>query len=398
MDMQTAIKALQTAFEEYKSTNEERLKQAAQGAVDALTEQKLGKIDQTITDLQERISSAEAKGNRLNAGTAGNAETPEEKEHKAEFVRFLRKGESHNLLNLQVKGMSVGSDSDGGFLVPRQMGQTIQGKIYETSPIRQVATTLTVSVGDAIEFPVDNDEAGAGWVGETDSRTETGTPQLRMQSIRFHEVYAQPKVTQRLLDDAAVDIETWLSGKVADKISRMENAAFVSGDGVKRPRGFLTYADGTGGFGQIERVKTGNSGAWPASTPADKLYDIEAALKEPYRAGASFMMPRSVLTSIRKFKDSTGQYLWQPSLQAGQPQTLIGYPVITAEDMPAIAADSLSVAFGNFRTAYLIVDRLGIRMLRDPFTEKPHVKFYTTRRVGGDVVNFEAIKLLQFAV
>jgi HK97 family phage major capsid protein len=394
MDMQTAIKALQTAFEEYKSTNEERLKQAAQGAVDALTEQKLGKIDQTITDLQERISTAEAKGNRLNPGSKDDV-TPEEREYKGAFQTFLKTGRDESLGDLQKKAMSVGSDPDGGYLVPRAIGATIQGKIFETSPVRQVAGTLTITT-ESIEFPYDADDVGAGWVAETESRADTSTPQLQKIVIQTHEIYAQPVVTQKLLDDSVVDIEGWLGGKVAGKFARSENAAFVSGNGIGKPRGILSYADGTS-FGQIERVKTGNSGAWPASAPADKLYDLEAALKEGYRAGAVFMMARSVLSGIRKFKDSTGNYLWQPSLQAGQPQTLLGYPVYTAEDMPTVAADSLSIAFGNFGVGYLVVDRAGIRVLRDPYTNKPNVKFYTTKRVGGGVVNFEAIKLLQFA-
>jgi HK97 family phage major capsid protein len=214
-------------------------------------------------------------------------------------------------------------------------------------------------------------------------------------------MYAAPRATQKLLDDAVFDVEGWLAGKVADKLSRTEGAAYVAGNGIAKPKGFTAYstaatADATRDWGTLEHIDTGANGDFAASNPADKLFDLEAAFKPGYLAGASWVTRRSVIVKVRKFKGSDNNYLWQPGLQAGKPATLIGYPIVMAEDMPALATNSLSMALGNFKTGYQIVDRFGVRLLRDPFTAKPYVIFYTTKRTGGGVVNFEAIKFLRF--
>jgi HK97 family phage major capsid protein len=258
--------------------------------------------------------------------------------------------------------------------------------------MRQLATVETIS-SEAIEFPRDDDEASAGWVGEQEDRTETGTPKGGLQRIPVHEMYAMPKATQKLLEDASFDIEAWLGRKIGDKFARTEATAFVKGTGVKQPRGFTTYASGTfaaGGSGKIERVDAGTGG----QIDFDDLINLLTALKEYYLPGAEWMMQRGTVGGVMLLKDSQGRYLWQPNLQAGKPSMLLGYPLYQAADMDAIGASKLPIAFGNFKMAYMIVDRLGISTLRDPYTAKPFVQFYSRRRVGGDVVNFEAVKLL----
>ncbi|MDR3474439.1 MAG: phage major capsid protein [Devosia sp.] len=301
---------------------------------------------------------------------------------------YLRRGDGA----VDVKAMSVGSDPDGGWHVTPAIGTTITGVNFETSPMRAVSNVENIST-DAIEYPRDDDEASVGWVGEQEDRPATGTPMGGMQRIPVHELYAMPKATQKLLEDSAFDIEGWLGRKIGDKFGRTEAAAFVNGNGVKKPRGFATYASGAfaaGGSGKIEQVAaaTGGAVAW------DDLIKLMGALKEFYLGGAVWLMQRASVTSLMLLKDGDGRYIWQPNQQAGKPAVLLGYEVNQAADMDAVAAGKLPIAFGNFKMGYTIVDRVGISTLRDPYTAKPFVQFYTRKRVGGDVTNFEAIKLL----
>jgi HK97 family phage major capsid protein len=264
--------------------------------------------------------------------------------------------------------------------------------------MRQLCNVISITT-DKLTGPIDNNEVSSGWTAETGSRAETNTLEVGRWEIPVFEQYAMPKQTQQLLDDAGFDVGGWLEGKVAAYFARQENAAFVTGLGITKPRGITTYTavttdDATRAWGQVQYVATGSAGDW---TNADKLFDLENSLKQGYRQEASFLGPKSVLLKVRKFKTGDGQYLWQPGLQAGAPQRLIGYPYFEGEDMPAIAANSYSLAFANFREAYTIVDRQGIRVLRDPFSAKPYVLFYTTKRVGGGLINFEAIKFFKFA-
>jgi len=262
-----------------------------------------------------------------------------------------------------------------------------------------VANIVTIGT-DRLEGTRDLDEVTTGWVGETEERSETDSPQIGQYVIPVHEQYAEPRATQRLLDDAMFDVDEWLAGKIADKFARMENTAFINGDGEGKPKGFLTYDGGTPdtqNFSVIERVLSGAAGDFAASDPGDALINLVYSLKAVYRGGAVFMMKRATLAEVRKLKDGDGNYLYHPDFQGGTGGMLLGFPVIEAEDMPEMAADSLSIAFGNFHAGYQIVDRQGLHILRDNLTAKPFVKFYTTKRVGGDVVNFEAIKLMKFA-
>lgn len=291
---------------------------------------------------------------------------------------------------VEAKALSVGSNPDGGYLVPTARSARIIEKIYESSPLRQLATVETIGT-EAMEIPVDTGEAGAGWVGEEETRSTTTTPQVSIQRITVHEMYAKPKATQQLLEDASVDIENWLSMKVADKFARTEATAFISGTGVKQPRGILSYAAGSAGArGTILQYA---SGAATAIT-ADAIVGMPLQLKAPYLAAASWLMKRSTVLAVMLLKDGQGQYLWRPGLQAGVPSVLGGYPIGMADDMPTVSAGNLPVAFGDFRRGYTVVDRLGITTLRDPYSAKPFVEFYTRKRVGGDVVDFEAFALM----
>lgn len=423
-------------FEAFKETHEELKKN------DALTAEKLERIEKSLDaaveakaaleakieaerkereELEARInreglqvnSEAEAKAlielkefNTTLAAIAADQKrtfTPFEMkdyaEYKAAFNSFMRKNE-RLLTAEEVKTLSAGSDPDGGYFVTPDLSGRIVRKVYETSPMRQVASQQTIST-DALEGIEDLDEAGAGYAGEQSTSGNADTPQVGKWKIQVYWIDTEPKATQQLLDDAAVDVEGWLGGKVADKFARFENAEFVAG-ATGKIRGFTTYptaADSGSGvdWGKLGHVVSGKNGAFADSNPADKLFDLVGCLKDAYLGNARWMMRRSLVSTIRKFKNGTGDYIWQPALTLGTPETLLGYPVVRAEDMPALATGSISLAFGDFSAGYQIVDRQGIRVLRDPYTSKPFVKFYTTKRVGGGVVNFEAIKVMKFS-
>lgn len=419
----SAIDALHAGFEEFKKANDERLAQIEKkGSADVVTEAKLQKIEaelekaQKIADeavlaskRQSRVVTDEhgntvdldrkaqdwASMNARRRGTvAASFSAADMDGYKAAFDTFLRKGEE--VMGVEErKALSVGSDPDGGYVVNPDLSGRIVMKVFESSPMRAYASVQVIS-SDALEGLFDLNEASSGWVGETDSRSETNTPQLGKWRIPAHELYAKPKATQKLLDDASINMEAWLASKVAEKFARDEANAFVVGNGVNKPRGFLTYGSGTTLPGTIEQFPTGASGAL-ASAPdgGDALINALYGLKQQYRANATWFMNRATTKLVRKAKDSDGAYIWSPGIQAGQPATLLGYPVAAFEDMPDPASNSLSIAVGDMREAYQIVDRLGIRTLRDPYSAKPYVEFYTTKRVGGDVVNFEAIKLVK---
>lgn len=386
------VASLGNAWEQFKQINDARLNEIERkGNADPLYNEHLGNISMALDNYKSRLDTIETVYNRPLLGDDINVKsTASHSEYSKAFRNYLRKGMDGGLEALQTKALSVGSDPDGGYLVTPHMSSKIVQSIFETSPMRQLAAVETIS-SDVLELIDDHDQAAAGWTSETGAITETSTPTLAKRNIPTHELYAQPKATQKLVDDSAIDIESWLSGKIADIFSRKENTAFISGNGVGQPRGILTYASGTN-WGQIQQINSGSSGA----VTADAIINLFYALKDAYSKRANFLMNRTVVQSVRLLKQATtNQYMWQPGLAAGAPDTLMGVPVQMAADMPVAAANSLSIAVGDFQAAYQIVDRKGINILRDPFTEKPFVKFYATKRVGGDVVNYEAIKLMK---
>lgn len=392
-EINSKVDAIGTAWEQFKQKNDERLAEIGKkGAADPLLTEQLTKLGETIDGQKsaleaanaeiETMKTALARGNR---GGDNESATPEQKAYKEAFTAYLRKGET----GIDTKALSVGSDPDGGYTVTPFISNQITKVINESSPIRAIASVQTIST-DSLEFLEDVQTLTSGWTGETTTVSETGTPQIGKRNIPVHEMYAQPKATQKLLDDSAINIEQWLADKFSESFALREATAFVSGDGVGKPRGILTYAAGTS-WGQIQQINSGSA----AAITADGLIKLFYAVKDGYLAGATFLMNRATVQAARLLKDTTNQYIWQPGLQAGTPDLILGKPVAMAADMPTEASNALAVAFGNFRNGYQIVDRIGIRVLRDPYTEKPFVKFYATKRVGGDVVNFEALKLLK---
>jgi HK97 family phage major capsid protein len=387
------IDDLMQAFEAFKETNDRRLSEIERrGAEDAVTAEKLVRIEKTMDGLalkQARVPLGETEVKPAAALA-----------HKSAFDGYVRKGETANLTKLEQKALSVGSDPDGGYLVPKETEQAVNTALKTVSPIRSIAGIRQVS-GSVYKVPFATTGAATGWVGETAVRPQTNTPALAELSFPTMELYAMPAATQSILDDSAVDIDAWLAEEVRIAFAQQEGTAFVTGDGVNKPKGFLTYptvANASWTWGNVGFVASGAAGAFPAANQADKLIDLVYAVKGTYRANGSFVMNRATLGTVRKMKDADGSYIWQPSGDAAQPSRLLGYPVVEAEDMPSIAADSLSIAFGDFASGYLIVDRVGIRVLRDPYSSKPYVLFYTTKRVGGGIRDFDAIKLLKFAV
>lgn len=447
MDMQeikTLIDRQGDAFTAFKAAHDAEMKEIkTKGAADPVLVERIGKIEKsldTATEAKTAVESAlkaevkaredlELKLGRMNLSGHSQESAKREVEiksfndtlsalnsgrnrgfvpldgkgyddYKAAFAHYMREGKD-NLSTDEVKTMSVGSDPDGGYFVTPDVSGRIISKVFETSPVRQLASQQTIST-DALEGIDDLNEAGAGYAGETAQGSDTATPQVGKWKIPVFWLDTEPKATQQLLDDASVDVEAWLSGKVADKLGRFENAEFVAG-AANRIRGFAAgyaFASDSGSgvtWGQLGYTGTGVSADFPASSPADFLHTLVGLLKNAYLGNAAWITRRSVITKIRKFKTSgSGDYVWQPSLALGVPETILGYPVARMEDMPALAANSYSLAFGSLKDAYQIVDRVGIRVLRDPFTAKPYIKFYTTKRTGGGVLNFEAIKFGKF--
>lgn len=349
----------------------------------------------------DRISGIEkviARSEFGNPGTLGS-DQPVNREYTEAFNAFARGGSIN-------ASLQSGSDPNGGYAVPTEIDKQIIKLAGNEVPMRRVANVIPVSTPNYTKL-VDKKGTASGWVGETESRPETDTPQLAALTPFMGEIYANPAVTQTLLDDAMFDVEAWLAESCVEKFSEDENTAFTSGNGILKAKGFLAYpaaatTDATRAFGTLQYVPSGNASGFVAASatvsPADCLVDLIQSVKAAYRNGAVFMMNSLTLGTVRKFKDAVnGQLIWQPSLIAGQPATLLGYPVVENEDMPAVGAGAYPIAFGNFKRGYTIVDRIGTRVLRDPYTNKPYIHFYTTKRVGGFLADSNAIKLLKIA-
>jgi HK97 family phage major capsid protein len=399
-----AFDAFSRAFEAFKETNDERLAALERkGQSDPLTEEKLARIDAGLDETRARLDALALGRARPPLGGvdqgAGRGHDPLLHEHKAAFDSYIRSGETGGLKQLETKALSAGSGPDGGYLAPPQVESEVLRRLSALSPIRAIAGNRVISGG---LYKVAHSVSGpaSGWVSETAARPETDSPTLAELSFPAMELYAMPAATQTLLDDAIVDIDQWIADEVETAFAEQEGAAFVNGDGNAKPRGFLDYAavaDGSWSWGNLGFIGTGVADDFPASDPSDVLVDLIYALKAGYRQNATFVMNRKTQSAIRKFKDQQGNYLWQPPTGMGRNATLMNFPVIEAEDMPDIGAGTTPIAFGDFRRGYLVVDRAGIRILRDPYSAKPYVLFYTTKRVGGGVQDFAAIKLMKCA-
>ena len=436
MESKEILSALHADFETFKKEHSAAVKAKADGKAVADLDEKVAKIQSEISAKMERIAQIETAVNRTAATADAEPDVTEATLRKA-FRAWMSKGDRDQPLSdalmvelnknpkakaayiekhHELKALSVNDDTGGGFLVHADLSGRIVKRIYETSPIRQYAAVATIST-DALEGVLDYDQIGSGWVAETGSRAETTTPKIGVWRIQTHEMYAKPRVSQKVLDDAAYDLESWIGMKTADRFARLENTAFCTGTGAGQPRGFLTetlISDASNASAsydsyiadrKIGYIPTGVSGAFPAvpttgapTAQGNPILDTVYALKTQYRdaPGTAWAMHRTTVGSVMKLQDALGRYLWQPSLTVGAPSTLCGIPIAEFNDMPVIAAGSLSIALANWREAYQIVDRIGIRLIRDPYSAKPMVEFYSTKRVGGAVLNHEAIKLVKF--
>lgn len=400
-DPKALVEQIQETFTAFKAENDKRLAQLeTKAGEDVVTKEAVDKINDDLETLTKAIDKAQAdvSAARLGAG-GGKSLTPEQTAHSDAFSRWFRKGdEPADMRDLEVKAsLTTQSDPDGGFLVPDEMEKTIDRVLGTVSTVRSLAKVISIS-GSSYKKLVSQGGTGSGWVGEEEARPSTTTPTLREILINTAEIYANPASTQIALDDAMIDIGQWLADEVSIEFAEEEGAAFVNGSGVNRPRGFLQYdtvANASYAWGSLGFVVSGAAAAFHATTPGDNLVDLYYSLKAGYRTGASFLTSDAVMNTIRKMKDGQGNYLFAPPTGPDMPSTLLGKPIVTDDNMPALGANAFPVAFGNFDRGYLIVDRNGTRILRDPYTNKPFVQFYTTKRVGGGVVNFEAIKLLK---
>lgn len=429
MDYETLMAMIRSGFADQNKSFE---------AFRAASDKRIAEIANHMTEAQQIIEKLEKNQSRLMLSGVSHLNDPEVRESRAGaamFRAFINRTRGagaaeyvatedlvnyRRALNAYIRrgadgmgadyrnAMSVGSDPDGGFYVPADSNGRFVQRMYETSPMRSIASVVSIN-SDALEGIYDADDAtSGGWVAENEARNETDTPQAGVYRITAHEQFSMPVVTQKILDDADRDIEDYLTMKIADKLGRVENGAFVSGDGVGKPKGFLTYKndavptdDDTRSWGVLQYVATGSDGDFPVVSGSiakddSPLHNIVAKLKTVYRTRARWVMNRATASFLAKLKDADGRRLWRDSLEEGQPDRLLGYPVTLFEDMPDVASNSFSIAFGDFTEGYTIADRLGIRLLRDPYTTKGKVKFYSFKRVGGDVVNFDAIKLLKF--
>lgn len=387
--------ALMRAFEEFKAANNARLGALERKRGDVLLEDKVDRIDRALSEQKSLLERAALSGRRpaLSADPAAS-------EHKSAWHAYLRRGDIAALSQFEGKALSVvGSPSpggqDGGYVAPPELDRMIESRLRQVSPMRDIATVRTTG-SNVFKKPISLTAAGAGWVAETGARTQTSTPTLSLLEFPTAELYANPAATQTLLDDSFVNLEEWIASEVEEAFAGQERAAFVTGDGDDQPRGFLDYdlvAEASHVWGKIGYVATGADAGFGA-TPVDKLIDLIYAPKSQFRQNARFVMNRKTFSSVRKLKDDDDRYIWEPNDSGGS--SLLGYPITEIEDMPDIGVDTAAIAFGDFARGYLIVDRAGVQVLRDPYSAKPYVLFYVTKRVGGGVQNFDAIKALKF--
>ena len=418
-----ALDKIATAFDEYKKTNDARIEAVKAGNSTADLDAKLAKMDADMTGLSEaksRLEKLEAKLARPGALAGGGekGETPESVEYREAFVDWVRNPQDTDRqvrANQAAKALEAkradgretratqtvtNNTSAGGFALPEFIERQIARLSVDMSPIRQISTVRTVSTPDYKEL-FDVNGATFEWLGETDTRNQTNTPDLREITPTFGMASAKPQASEESLDDLFFNVEQWLIQSAAEAISQGEGAAFIGGNGTKKPTGFLAgptpvaTADATRAFGTLQYIASGQAAAMPTS--ADIFLDMVYGIRARYRNNAQWVTSKAVLASMRKFKDTTGQYLWQPALTAGQPATFLGYGITEAEDMPAVASNAFPLAFGDFKEGYLICDRVGTRMTRDEITTPGFVKFYIRKRVGGIIRNSQAIKLLKIA-
>ena len=402
MDINQVIDDLGKAFESFKAENDKRLKEIeAKGHADPQLEEKLERINaeiKQVSDMKKQIDILDDAVGRIKTNGGGKSEVDRAKsEHRDGFNKFMRKGVEGGLRDLEIQAeLTTLSDPDGGFLVPEEVETAIDRVAQTVSAMRRICSVMSIGT-DTYKKLVGQGGAGSGWVGEKGSRAETDTPTLREIAINTKEIYANPAATQTMLDDGRINLENWLAGEVAIAFNEKEAEAFISGNGVEQPKGLTAYslvANASYAWGKIGYTATG---AGSTFTNADKLIDLQHSLKSVYRNGAVWLMNDATQAHVRKFKDGEGNYIWRPGLEPGAPNTMLGKPVEIDDNVDSIDSNKYPIFFGNFARGYLIVDRFGTRVLRDPYTNKPYIHFYTTKRVGGGIIHYEAIKAMKVA-
>ena len=387
-DPKAMIGQLNAAFEDFKKTYDEKLSAKA----DVVLDEKVERINSAVDNFQAAIDDLNA---RIAAG-AGHQDAPRDPEYTEQFGAYFRRGVESKRLE-EVRAAATKTDGEGGYLAPVEWDRTLTNKLKQVSQMRLYSSVISIS-GAGFKKAFSDGVVGSGWVGETAARPATTTPGLSSLDFPLGELYANPAASQGLIDDAEVDIEAWLAGEVEREFARQEGIAFLSGDGTNKPHGILTYVTGAANaarhpYGAIEVINSGSA----AALTADGFLDLIYALPEEFEANAKLFMNRKVAGSVRKLKDGQGNYIWQPSLEAGQPATLVGEPIVHLPGMPTVAAGNIAALYGDMAETYQVIDRIGIRVLRDPYTNKPFVHFYTTKRVGGGVQDPFAIRLIQMA-
>lgn len=393
-DVSEVAQELKGKFEEFTQKNDKRIdaieaeKSKLSGQVDTLNE-KLTELDELKTNLEAELAAVK----RPNGGTVNK----DVAEHKTAFEQFVRKGKEEGLADLERKAMQVGSDPDGGFAVPEELDRNIISMLRDEVVMRQECNVVTVG-SPSFKRLVNQGGSNSGWVGEVDKRPETKTPKLASIEPVWGEIYGNPAATQTMLDDAFFDVEQFITGDLTIEFAEQEEAAFTNGDGIKKPKGLLAYgsdeqADKDRDWGKLQHLLLKK----PTEVTADEIMKLIYTMRKVYRSGAKFMMNNNTLFQVRTLKDAQGNYLWQPGLQLGQPSALLGYGIAENEQFSDVVAESTPIAFGNFKRCYTILDRMGVRMLRDPYTNKPFVHFYTTKRVGSMMVDSNAVKVLKAA-
>ncbi|WP_320738871.1 phage major capsid protein [Enterobacter roggenkampii] len=392
-DVEQVAQELQSKFDDFRYKNDKRIdaleSEKGKLAVEVETlNGKLTELDNLKSDLEAELATIKRPGGSPQQSKAAT-------EHKTAFMQFMRKGDDDGLRDLERKALQVGTDEDGGYAVPEELDRSILTLLQDEVVMRQEASVITVGGSDYKKL-VNVGGTASGWVGETDPRPATDASKLKLIEPFMGEIYGNPQATQKMLDDVFFNAEAWINSELATEFSEQEEIAFTIGDGTKKPKGFLAYAsslesDKDRAFGTLQHIQSGSA----AAVTADSIIQLVYTLRKTHRNGAKFMMNNNSLFKIRMLKDTEGNYLWRPGLELGQPSTLLGYGIAENEQMPDIAADAKAIAFGNFKRGYIIVDRIGTRVLRDPYTNKPYVGFYTTKRTGGMLADSQAIKLLR---
>ena len=392
-DVEQVAQELQSKFDDFRYKNDKRIdaleSEKGKLAVEVETlNGKLTELDNLKSDLEAELATIKRPGGSPQQSKAAT-------EHKTAFMQFMRKGDDDGLRDLERKALQVGTDEDGGYAVPEELDRSILTLLQDEVVMRQEASVITVGGSDYKKL-VNVGGTASGWVGETDPRPATDASKLKLIEPFMGEIYGNPQATQKMLDDVFFNAEAWINSELATEFSEQEEIAFTIGDGTKKPKGFLAYAsslesDKDRAFGTLQHIQSGSA----AAVTADSIIQLVYTLRKTHRNGAKFMMNNNSLFKIRMLKDTEGNYLWRPGLDLGQPSTLVGYGIAENEQMPDIAADAKAIAFGNFKRGYIIVDRIGTRVLRDPYTNKPYVGFYTTKRTGGMLADSQAIKLLK---